>query len=1099
MVAYRSSLTYMKHKILVALIVLLASGTTVYSQIGVDNIAPQSTFVNDTIVITGSGFSSTMANLEVWFGTVRGTIIASSEFAIEVRVPAQARATNITVINKAANLSAMSEQKFIPALRTEPFSSAKFPQAVSFLPNPANPQNELWDVCVCDLNNDNKPDVASSKFQRPGSSIYRAATDIMLLLNNSVPGTLNNASFTKLDLTAALSGINFPTDNVVCGDLNGDGKPELVVSRATTNTRNSIHILRNTSAAVGGNPTFATQTALFLPNATDIATRISIRDLNNDGKPELIVTNSNSEIFFVFVNQSTNSTSVSFNPTPIALDIDPNVVGNANTYDLEVQDFNNDGWADIVINRFVSNNFYVFKNLKSPTISFAAPVVTTTPTNDVVFNRVTSADFNKDGKLDLIFTNSASANAKISAIYLNTSAGDNITFTPDNAAIKFTASAGAWGVDITDIDGDKDVDFVVATKDVTELNVYLNDGGTTPAFSKQVISTPGWNPRNIKAADMDGDGKPDIIFTGQNDAGQTTALEILQNTLCHQPVIENEDNLKICNGQTIILKAHQAVTTNGVTTFEWKKDGVVVGGTTAFLTITAPGVYRVTNVANSCNLFDEITVTSDPGGAPADPDFTSNSPLCAGTTLNLNGTPTVGGATYTWTKPDGSTLSGQAQSFSVDLEDAGYYSLQIQVGVCKSDVVTKRVDVANMGNFSITANPGTAKICQGNQINLAIGSVPNHTYSWERNGTPTGQATTSINVSDEASYTVVVTNIALSNCSTETTPVVTTVYTSPVASYTAQATACTGVNVAFTNTSTFDNRGTIAYTWNFGDATSSTETSPSTKKYTNAGTFNSTLTANYTDVSGTGCSNTSAPKPITVTATVVPTINSTETSLCPDGTSTLSVSGTFNTITWSNAATGSSTIVTGPATYSVTTVDANNCTGTDDFEIAALPVPAVVATADPTSIKQGETSQLLAEGAVTYSWTPVETLSDPLIANPVASPLETTTYTVVGTNADGCTGTVDLSLEVSGVLGFPVAFSPNNDGINDIWNIGATAPDKADCTLSIFDGKGRRLFEGKGQNWDGTYQNNEAPEGTYYFVFGCPNEKPVTGNVLIIR
>jgi gliding motility-associated-like protein len=1096
----------MKNKIL-TFILLVGSSTVAFSQIGVDNIEPESTFVNDTIVITGSGFSATAANLEVWFGAVRGTIIASSEYAIEVKVPAQARATNITVINKSTNLSAMSEEKFIPALRTEAFTTAKFTSAVSFMPNPTNPQNELWDLCICDLNNDNKPDIATSKFQRPSGGSYRTAQDIMILQNNTVPGTINNASFTKIEIggsTQPAYNLTFPTDGMVCGDLNGDGKPELVMARATPNTRNSIHILRNTT--VGTILSFATpQVGLFLPNSTDIATRINIRDLNNDGKPELIVTNSNSEIFYIFINTSTTGSSVTFTATPIALDIDPTAVGNASlTYDLEVQDYNNDGWADIVVNRFVTNNFYIFRNTKSSTISFAAPTVVTTPTNDVVFNRVTSADFNKDGKLDLIFTNSAGANAKTSAIYLNTSAPEgNVTFTPHANAITFNASAGAWGVDVTDIDGDLDIDFVVATKDVTELNVYLNDGNTPATFSpKQVISTPGWNPRNIKAADIDGDAKPEIIFIGQNDAGQTTAVNILQNTLCHQPVIENEDNLKICTGQTIILKAHQAVTTNGVAAFAWTKDGGAVGGNSPFLTITAPGVYKVTNTASSCGLSDEITVTFDAGGAPADPDFTSNSPLCVGATLVLTGSPNIP-ATYIWTKPDGSTVTETDPNYPggpLGLADAGYYSLQMQVGVCKSDVVTKRVDVANMGNFAISATPGTAKICQGQQISLTVPTVASHTYAWERNGAPMGQTTNSINVSDEASYTVVVTNTALTDCFTETIPVATIVYTTPVAAHTVQSAACTGVNVPFTNQTTSDSRGTIAYSWNFGDATNSIEVSPATKKYTNAGTFQTTVTASYTDASGLGCSDVSDQKPVVVTATVVPVISIDPpgtVSLCPDGTATLSVAGTFNSVSWSNSTTGNSTLVTGPAIYTVTTTDANNCPATDDFEITAKPVPIVIASAEPATIRQGETSQLTASGAVTYSWTPVESLSDPLIATPVATPIETTTYTVVGANAEGCTHSVDLIVTVSGVGSFPVAFSPNGDTYDDTWDIGAE--NKADCTLSIFDGKGRRIYEGKGKDWDGTYKNNTVPAGTYYYVFACPTEKPIRGSVLVIR
>src|SRR5690349_9749630 len=214
----------MRLKFLLALVLAFASKTLVFAQIGVDNVAPISTFPNDTIVITGSGFSATAANLEVWFGPVKGAIMACSELAIEVKVPAEAKATNITVINKATGLSAMSEMKFIPRLKTEPFNVSKFVQAVEQQPQTTVAQTELWDLCLCDLDVDGKPDIVSTKFARPGSP-YLAASDIMIMKNNSTPGNISTPTFTKIDRTTAGQSIlsfGFATDNVVCGDLNGD-------------------------------------------------------------------------------------------------------------------------------------------------------------------------------------------------------------------------------------------------------------------------------------------------------------------------------------------------------------------------------------------------------------------------------------------------------------------------------------------------------------------------------------------------------------------------------------------------------------------------------------------------------------------------------------------------------------------------------------------------------------------------------------------------------------------------------------------------------------------------------------------------------------
>src|SRR5690348_11419004 len=66
------------------------------------------------VVITGSGFSATSANLDVWFDNVKGTITSSSEFAIEVTVPIDAKAGNVTVVNKITRLSGKSPLEFTP-------------------------------------------------------------------------------------------------------------------------------------------------------------------------------------------------------------------------------------------------------------------------------------------------------------------------------------------------------------------------------------------------------------------------------------------------------------------------------------------------------------------------------------------------------------------------------------------------------------------------------------------------------------------------------------------------------------------------------------------------------------------------------------------------------------------------------------------------------------------------------------------------------------------------------------------------------------------------------------------------------------------------
>jgi gliding motility-associated-like protein len=1076
----------MKKRFFFITFVMAVAHSVAFAQVPViQNVAPLNTYSNDTLIVTGSGFSSTIANLDVWFGPVKGQIISANEFAIEVKVPAQAVLANIEVVNRTSRASAKSELKFMPSLKTEPFSEAKFAAPLEF----EEPQ-ELWDLCLCDLNGDGKPDVASTKFQR-SAGLYLTSQDIMILQNQSTPGAL---SFTKIDRNnlPALN-LGYATDNIVCGDLNADGKPELVTSRGS-DPRNSIIIFNNTTGASisFATPSAVSGTILFLDNG-HAATRMVLRDLNKDGKPEIIASASTTDFFYIFINQSSGGT-LSFNPTPLKIDIDP-VGTSLRIYEAEVQDFDGDGLPDVVVNRFQDNNLYLFKNQSTSSIAFSAPVEMVVPA-EKDFNRLVSADINKDGKLDLILTVSSPVN-HVSAVYLNQSTPGTIAFTPDASAIQFTAGQGAWGLDVSDIDGDKDPDFIVAAKDVLQLNIFLHNGSTTsPDFSRVNISTnapAARNPRNIKVGDLDGDGKPEIAFIGQTDGLGRSAVQLLRNTHCHQPEILNAEPMTICNGQSIVLKTIQA---NNVT-YEWRKDpagaNTVVGGNFPFLTITTGGTYRVTATNGGCTLSDDIVVAQDATTFPSDPVITGNTPLCVGSTLNLSSS-TIAGGTYTWTKPSGATLVGQAQSFAVTLDDAGEYQLQVNVGVCKSNIVTKRIDVANLDNFSITSTPPNAIACQGTNVQLSVSNLANHTYQWEKDGVDINVSgtTSSYSASLDGSYTVRVTNTTLS-CGTETNPLQVTILAPPTAAYTVDATACVGEELTFTSTSTTDSRATVVYTWAFGDATNASGTT-TPKTYNTAQVFNTTLTVSYSGVSG--CSNNTGHQ-VNVVNAVQPVISANPAELCPEEEATLSIAGTFSSILWSTSATTNPTTIIGPETYSVETVDENGCEGADEIIIPAKPVPTLTVSASETVIPAGATTELNAEGADTYLWSPAETLTDATLPNPIASPTQTTTYTVTGSMTDGCSATAELEIVVEGVLGFPIAFSPNSDGNADVWNI--RAQDQPECTLSIFDGRGRRVYESKGENWDGTYEGKAVPAGTYYYVFGCPGTKPITGSVLVMK
>jgi len=136
-----------------------------------------------------------------------------------------------------------------------------------------------------------------------------------------------------------------------------------------------------------------------------------------------------------------------------------------------------------------------------------------------------------------------------------------------------------------------------------------------------------------------------------------------------------------------------------------------------------------------------------------------------------------------------------------------------------------------------------------------------------------------------------------------------------------------------------------------------------------------------------------------------------------------------------------------------------------------------------------------------YLWTPSDGLSDPSQANPLFSPVNTTTYTLKINNSSGCSDTVHTTIYVIYDLDIPNIFSPNNDGINDTWVINHLT-DFKNNTVDIFNRYGQSVFHslGYGTPWDGKLNGLPLPIGTYYYVINPHfGSKIFSGSVTLIR
>jgi len=185
------------------------------------------------------------------------------------------------------------------------------------------------------------------------------------------------------------------------------------------------------------------------------------------------------------------------------------------------------------------------------------------------------------------------------------------------------------------------------------------------------------------------------------------------------------------------------------------------------------------------------------------------------------------------------------------------------------------------------------------------------------------------------------------------------------------------------------------------------------------------------------------------------------------------------------------------------------CTASDTEEIISYPpVSLVNLTQGPVTIPFGGSVQLNVSGAVYYTWTPTNgTLDNPNINDPVATPTDPyTIYTVYGRNLYGCTDSANIPVYVDLNMKdlIPTAFTPNGDGLNDLFRITNLKYQKL-VDFSVFNRWGILVFHTNNPEvgWDGTYQGVAQDMGVYNYqiITAHPDGTNQTykGNVTLIR
>jgi len=138
---------------------------------------------------------------------------------------------------------------------------------------------------------------------------------------------------------------------------------------------------------------------------------------------------------------------------------------------------------------------------------------------------------------------------------------------------------------------------------------------------------------------------------------------------------------------------------------------------------------------------------------------------------------------------------------------------------------------------------------------------------------------------------------------------------------------------------------------------------------------------------------------------------------------------------------------------------------------------------------------------LTFNWVPAAGLDHDDVLKPVAAPDKDTDYQLTVSTKDGCLATAHVRIKVLETLIPATSFTPNGDGVNDLWTIKYLDSYPA-VTVEIFNRSGQRVYYNIGYKtpFDGNFQNAPLPVGVYYYIINPKNgRKTITGPLTIIR
>lgn len=1137
------------------IILLLVSTLSLAQTPYISGISNKSTTVGIQITISGGNFSTNQNEWLVTFGAQSVLADAATVSSIKVTVPPGATTDNVMVTNLTTGLVAISPELFYLSFGGAQGSFNKDRLGSLIDPIVETGGIQTQDICMCDFDRNGLNDLAVSHegfVSDPISNNF-----ISVIVNSSTRGNLNLSHSSIDPEQRIITGFN--SKNITCGDLNGDGYPDLV---ATNSDLGGDRIILVQNAGTG-NIDFDSPVTLTVPRTDEgdlrrIPRRAVLHDIDLDGKLDIVVTLESHGLIDIFRNIGTPGGDLSSDS--FAEPFELVVSGAANAYGLDVKDLNNDGLPDIAVTDQDENNFYVFQNNSDPgNIAFRASQMFNVTG---ALRHLKLADFDGNGFLDVAITEPTgiSAQGNVHVIF-NTTAGKGQLIDFTDSPLRLTnAGLLPWGLDVGDIEGDGDIDIVVSSSSTNDTSIYVieNKGTTTGNIFEDPLQLNKLrsNSKHIKLGDLDGDGRPDFAFTHKSNSSGVGQVGAFLNNNCVTPVIspDEEPQITICDGGSVELSVTKTTGYNYV----WRNGAATIPGETGnSITVATDGAYSVFIDKAGCSISSNVVnVVVDPSVFGTPSITTSDEPLCTQSDLNLtldaDGETDV---TFHWTGPNDFNSNEQNPT----IEQAGpinsgtyavYMTHNTQGCISAADEID--IQIINVPNITVINTDGSAFCDDGvSSIDLSVTDISDKgdfSLEWFVDGSPIQPAENgqTYNVTSGGTYSVQVSTTDGNNCTLETAPEVITVRTTPSPDFNADNLKCVGLEITFVATTSPS--VPMIHHWDFGTGDESTG-SGVTYTYNAEGEYTASVRSTYSDVLDENCEYDVAEQLMTITAPpaldqrdLIRSHRTDPTVLekCPSGNLRTRIEGgPYDLIVWQIASenynfdqlrnSGNTFRFDDPDMVFATITDASGCIYNTDTvavtnfvdagaQIAAdLPVENDLDLGKIINLEDGQTSIELSATNVPDSveealplWFSQDTISifnitDMLDVIVFPRSAHQKVY-LTANDLLGCRETDSVTL-VTPPLQADRNFSPNGDGINDCWEVANVS--SRTCSISIFDSKGRFIkkvndtstLDEESCVWDGTANGSQLPSGVYYYVVQCSgdNARKSGGSILLAR